>query len=39
MIGTRTRTALQAAQRELGLPPDGRAGLKSLRALQAGRAD
>ncbi len=39
MIGARTRQALQAAQRELGLPPDGRAGLKSLRALQAGRAD
>jgi lytic murein transglycosylase len=38
MIGARTRTALQAAQRELGLPPDGRAGLKSLRALQAGKA-
>lgn len=37
MIGARTRTALQSAQRELGLPPDGRAGLKSLRALQAGK--
>ncbi len=35
MIGARTRAALQAAQRELGLPADGRAGLKSLQALRA----
>ncbi|HEY9269527.1 peptidoglycan-binding domain-containing protein, partial [Achromobacter sp.] len=38
MIGKRTREALQTAQRELGLRPDGRAGLKSLQALQAGKA-
>lgn len=35
MIGARTRQALQAAQRELGLPPDGRAGQKALKALKA----
>ncbi|WP_256942915.1 lytic murein transglycosylase [Achromobacter xylosoxidans] len=38
MIGARTRQALQTVQRELGLRPDGRAGLKSLQALQAGKA-
>jgi len=37
MIGARTRQALQTVQRELGLRPDGRAGLKSLQALQAGK--
>ncbi|HAP24215.1 MAG TPA: lytic murein transglycosylase, partial [Achromobacter sp.] len=35
MIGARTRQALQAAQRELGLSPDGRAGQKALKALRA----
>jgi lytic murein transglycosylase len=35
MIGARSRQALQAAQRELGLPPDGRAGQKALKALRA----
>ncbi|QWF47190.1 lytic murein transglycosylase [Bordetella hinzii] len=35
VIGTRTRQALQAVQRELGLPDDGRAGQKTLRALRA----
>lgn len=35
MIGARTRQALQAAQRELGLPADGRAGQKALKALKA----
>lgn len=35
MIGARTRQALQAAQRELGLSPDGRAGQKVLKALRA----
>lgn len=38
MIGARTRQALQAAQRELGLPPDGRAGQKALQALKASAA-
>ena len=38
MIGARTRQALQAAQRELGLPPDGRAGQKALKALRAAAA-
>lgn len=38
MVGTRTRQALQAAQRELGLPPDGRAGQKALKALRASAA-
>lgn len=38
MIGARTRQALQAAQRELGLPADGRAGQKALKALQASAA-
>jgi len=38
MIGARTRQALQAAQRELGLPPDGRAGQKALKALKASAA-
>jgi lytic murein transglycosylase len=38
MIGARTRHALQAAQRELGLPPDGRAGQKALKALKASAA-
>lgn len=38
MIGTRTRQALQAAQRELGLPADGRAGQKALKALKASAA-
>ncbi len=35
MVGARTRQALQAAQRELGLPADGRAGQKALKALRA----
>ncbi|WMD23561.1 lytic murein transglycosylase [Achromobacter seleniivolatilans] len=35
MIGARTRQALQAAQKELGLTPDGRAGQKALKALRA----
>lgn len=35
VIGTRTRQALQQVQRELGLPDDGRAGQKTLRALRA----
>lgn len=39
MIGARTRQALQAAQRELGLPPDGRAGQKALKALKASAAN
>lgn len=34
VIGTKTRQALQAVQRELGLPDDGRAGQKTLRALR-----
>jgi len=38
MIGARTRQALQAAQRELGLPADGRAGQKALKALKAAAA-
>ena len=38
MIGARTRQALQAAQRELGLPADGRAGQKALKALRASAA-
>lgn len=38
MIGVRTRQALQAAQRELGLPADGRAGQKALKALKASAA-
>ncbi|KAG1068600.1 hypothetical protein G6F40_017674 [Rhizopus arrhizus] len=38
MIGARTRQALQAAQRELGLPADGRAGQKALKALKASAA-
>lgn len=38
MIGARTRQALQAAQRELGLPPDGRAGQKALKALRTSTA-
>nr|WP_313699719.1 lytic murein transglycosylase [Achromobacter sp.] len=38
MIGARTRQALQAAQRELGLSPDGRAGQKALKALRASTA-
>lgn len=39
MIGARTRQALQAAQRELGLPPDGRAGQKALKELKASAAN
>jgi len=35
VIGTRTREALQAVQRELGLTPDGHAGRKTLNALRA----
>ncbi|MNX83636.1 putative peptidoglycan binding domain protein [compost metagenome] len=38
MIGARTRQALQAAQRELGLPADGRAGQKALKALKTAAA-
>ncbi|MNW10908.1 putative peptidoglycan binding domain protein [compost metagenome] len=38
MIGARTRQALQAAQRELGLPVDGRAGQKALKALKTAAA-
>lgn len=38
MIGERTREALRAAQRELGLPADGRAGQKALKALEASQA-
>jgi len=34
VIGTRTRQALQQVQRELGLPDDGRAGQKTLKALR-----
>lgn len=34
MIGTRTRLALQTVQRQLGLPADGRAGMKTLQALR-----
>ena len=34
LIGAHTRNALQKAQRELGLPADGRAGQKVLRALR-----
>ncbi|OZI74239.1 lytic murein transglycosylase [Bordetella genomosp. 12] len=37
VIGTRTRQALQTVQRELGLPDDGRAGQKTLKALRAQR--
>jgi len=36
MIGARTREALQAAQRQLGLPADGRAGQKALNVLRNG---
>lgn len=35
MVGARTRQALQAAQRDMGLPADGRAGQKALKALRA----
>lgn len=35
VIGTRTRQALQEEQRKLGLPDDGRAGQKTLRAMRA----
>ncbi|SAI12045.1 lytic murein transglycosylase [Bordetella ansorpii] len=35
VIGAKTREALQAVQRELGLTPDGRAGRKTLNALRA----
>lgn len=35
IIGTRTHQALQAVQQQLGLPADGRAGLKTLQALRA----
>lgn len=35
MIGARTREALQQVQRESGLEPDGRAGLKVLQVLRA----
>jgi lytic murein transglycosylase len=35
VIGTRTRQALQSVQREAGLTPDGRAGMKSLQWLRA----
>jgi len=35
IIGTRTREALQTVQRELGLPADGRAGMRTLQALRA----
>ncbi|SAI68254.1 peptidoglycan-binding protein [Bordetella ansorpii] len=35
IIGAKTRQALQAVQRELGLTPDGRAGRKTLNALRA----
>ena len=38
MIGEHTREALRAAQRELGLPADGRAGQKALKALKASQA-
>lgn len=38
MIGARTRQALQAAQKELGMPPDGRAGQKALKALRGSGA-
>lgn len=37
MIGTRTREALALEQARLGLPADGRAGLRSLQALRADR--
>ncbi|MBR8656438.1 lytic murein transglycosylase [Achromobacter sp. Marseille-Q0513] len=36
LIGVQTRNALQKAQRELGLPADGRAGQKVLQALRGG---
>ncbi|CAJ48846.1 lytic murein transglycosylase [Bordetella avium] len=35
VIGARTRQALQSVQRELGLPDDGRAGQRTLKALRA----
>ncbi|MFJ1301410.1 lytic murein transglycosylase [Pseudomonadota bacterium AL_CKDN230030165-1A_HGKHYDSX7] len=35
VIGARTRQALQEEQRKLGLPDDGRAGQKTLRAMRA----
>ncbi|WP_019938624.1 lytic murein transglycosylase [Bordetella sp. FB-8] len=35
IIGTRTHQALQTVQQQLGLPADGRAGLKTLQALRA----
>ncbi|MVW71796.1 lytic murein transglycosylase [Bordetella sp. 15P40C-2] len=38
VIGTRTRQALQSVQREAGLTPDGRAGMKSLQWLRANTA-
>ena len=38
MIGTATRRAIQAEQRRIGLTPDdGRAGVRILDALKAGR--
>ena len=39
LIGARTRTALQAVQREAGLVADGRAGQKSLLWLRQNAAD
>lgn len=38
IVGTQTRRALQSVQREAGLTPDGRAGLKSLQWLQQNTA-
>ncbi|HRD90897.1 MAG TPA: peptidoglycan-binding domain-containing protein, partial [Accumulibacter sp.] len=35
MIGANSRQAIQAEQKRLGLPADGRAGQKLLRALQS----
>lgn len=37
MIGARTRQALQSVQGQLGLPADGRAGMKTLQALRAAK--
>jgi lytic murein transglycosylase len=37
LVGTKTRQAIAAEQRRLGLAPDGRAGEKILAALRAGR--
>ncbi|MCD0502277.1 lytic murein transglycosylase [Bordetella petrii] len=39
LIGSRTRKALQAVQREAGLPDDGRAGQKSLQWLRQNASD